>query len=64
MKITQTAQLDRKMTLDELNEFVERARANAIDGNALVFVRVNFGGGVREITVDGDKLRTVGGSRG
>ncbi len=59
MKITETAKVDRKMTLDELNEFVERARANAIDGSALVFVRTNFGG-VREISVDGDKLRTAG----
>lgn len=53
-----------QMTLAELEKLVQRARINEMPDNALVSVRIGFGGGLREITVDDDKLRPVGEPRG
>lgn len=55
-KLERGPQLGKSMTLGELAAFVTEAHENGHGDTEQVFVRINFGGGIKSIVVDDDKL--------
>lgn len=55
-KLERGPKLGKSMTLGELAAFVAEARDNRHGDAQQVFVRVDFGGGIKSIMVDDDKL--------
>lgn len=55
-KLERGPKLGKSMTLGELAAFVLEAQENGHGNAQKVFVRVNFGGGVKSILVDDDRL--------
>lgn len=56
LKFGRQAQYGKSMTLDELEDFVRTARVLEVDGRAKVRARVNFGAGIREVSVTSGEL--------
>lgn len=55
-KLERGPKLGKSMTLGELAAFVAEARDNGHSDAEQVFVLINFGGGIKSILVDDDKL--------
>lgn len=55
-KLERGPKLGKSMTLGELAAFVTEAQDNGHGNAEQVFVRTNFGGGIKSVLVDDDKL--------